>query len=342
MQSARTTYSASPFRNADESLSSFEQLRTAVDVIRAEADALQKLAKNLPTDFCDAVELILRCEGAVIVTGVGKAGWIGQKISASLASTGTPSHFLHPAEAFHGDLGRVGPNDLILVLSNSGETGEVIQLLPSFVNFGNPIVSITAKSDSTLAAQSSVVLCYGKTAEACHLGLAPTTSTTMMLALGDALTLVVSKSRQFTAAKFAKFHPGGSLGKELSVVEDVMRPISECRVALETETVRDIYVRTGSGNRRAGVVLVVDQQDRLTGIFTDSDLARLLGRQKDNQFDAPIRDVMTPSPVTVPASTQTKVAIETLACRNLSELPVVDKEGRALGLIDITDVVSYS
>lgn len=323
-------------------MSAFEQLRVATDVIRAEAQALDVLSKELPGDFCDAVELILRCRGAVIVTGVGKAGWIGQKVSASLASTGTPSHFLHPAEAFHGDLGRVSPNDLILVFSNSGETNEVIQLLPSFDKFGTPIISITAKRESTLASKSSAVLSYGKTTEACHLGLAPSTSTALMLAMGDALTLVVSKSRQFTAMNFAKFHPGGSLGKKLSHVEDVMRPISECRLAIDSETVREVYVRSGGTARRAGVVLITDDLGKLTGIFTDSDLARLLSRQQDNQFDSPIRDVMTKSPVTIPVASQTIVAIETLACRNLSELPVVDSAGKAVGLIDITDVVSYT
>ncbi|MEL7496863.1 MAG: KpsF/GutQ family sugar-phosphate isomerase [Planctomycetota bacterium] len=331
-----------PFVVDDHSLSTFEQMRTAGDVIRAEANALESLANSVPVDFCDAVELILRCNGCVIVTGVGKAGWIGQKVSASFASTGTPSHFLHPAEAFHGDLGRVGPHDLILVFSNSGETSEVSQLLPSFENFGTPIISITGNPDSTLASKSTATLCYGKTQEVCHLGLAPTTSTTLMLAMGDALTLVVSKSRRFSAAKFAKFHPGGSLGKKLSNVEDIMRPISECRLAVETETVREIYVRSGGTARRAGVVLVTNDQGVLTGLFTDSDLARLLGRQQDNQFDSPIRDVMTQSPITIKMGSKTVVAIETLACRNLSELPVVDENGTAVGLIDITDVVSYS
>lgn len=321
--------------------SAFEQLRFATDVIRSEAQSLDRLSQRLPADFCDATTLILECQGAVIVTGVGKAGWIGQKISASLASTGTPSHFLHPAEAFHGDLGRVRPQDVILVFSNSGETSEVLQLLPSFNSFGTPIIAITGKPNSTLGRQATAVLDYPTTGEACHLGLAPSTSTTTMLALGDALALVVSRMRQFRTIDFAKFHPGGSLGKKLSKVEDVMRPIDHCRVARDTETVREVYIRSGGSSRRAGVVLIVDDQQRLAGLFTDSDLARLLSRQQDEQFDLPIRDVMTQSPIKVELGSPTLVAIETLACRNLSELPVVDGAGRAVGLIDITDVVSY-
>lgn len=320
---------------------SFQWISRARDIVRQESEALSKLAQQLPIDFAQAVQTLLDCSGAVMVTGVGKAGWIGQKISASLASTGTPSHFLHPAEAFHGDLGRVGPRDVILVFSNSGETSEILQLLPSFEKLGTPIIAITGKAESTLAKQSHAILCYGKTQEACHLGLAPTTSTALMLSLGDALTLVTSEARKFRSEQFAKFHPGGSLGKMLSEVEDVMRPISECRTALETETVREIYVRSGGISRRAGVVLITDNQQRLTGLFTDSDLARLLARQRDDQFDKPIRDVMTQSPITIAAGSQTKVAIETLACRNLSELPVVNADGVAIGLIDITDVVGF-
>jgi arabinose-5-phosphate isomerase len=323
-------------------LTKFEQLQIATDVIKQESDALRRLAAKLPDDFCDAVKLVLNCSGSVIVTGVGKAGWIGQKVSASLASTGTRSHFLHPAEAIHGDLGRVGPDDLIVVFSNSGETAELLKLIPTFEKLGTPIVSITGKSKSTLAAHSNAVLNYGQVQEACHLGLAPSTSTTLMLGLGDALSLVVSRAKRFQPADFAKFHPGGSLGKRLSLVDDVMRPIGECRVARESDTVREVYVQQGGRDRRSGVVLIVNHDNRLTGIFTDSDLAKLLERQQDNLFDQPIGSVMTQSPVTIAQGSKTMVAIETLACRNLSELPVVDLNGHVVGLIDITDVVNVS
>jgi len=322
-------------------LPQFEQLRIAASVIRQEANALVRLADNLPVDFCAAIDLMLNCRGAVMVTGVGKAGWVGQKISASLASTGTLSHFLHPAEAMHGDLGRIRSGDVILVLSNSGQTAEVTDLLPSFKSLGAKVIAITCRSESTLAKHADVTLAYGEMTEACHLGLAPSTSTTTMLAIGDALTLVVAKMRSFQPADFAKFHPGGSLGKKLAKVEDVMRAIGDCRVAQESETVREVYVRSGAEVRRAGVVLVVNDGGCLVGVFTDSDLARLLGRQKDTEFDSPISEVMTTSPVTVSVGTKASVAIETLASRNLSELPVVDETGVVVGLIDITDVVGW-
>ena len=321
-------------------LTQLEQLQIARDVVRHEGEALLRLANHIPDDFHEAVQLVAKCAGAVIVTGMGKAGWIGQKISASFASTGTRSHFLHPAEAFHGDLGRVGPDDLVLALSNSGETSELLQIIPSLQNFSTPLIAITGNRQSTLAQQSDLVLDYGRTAEAGHLGLAPSTSTTMMLALGDALALVISRVKEFRDVDFAKYHPGGSLGRKLSRVDELMRPLDQCRVALERETVRSIYVQHGGSDRRVGVILVVNDNGILTGLFTDSDLARLLERQQDEKFDLPIAELMTRSPVTITSGNKTALAIEILACRNLSELPVVDKKGRPLGLIDITDVVN--
>ncbi len=323
-------------------LSPFEQLRLATDVIRCEADALQRLSSNLPGDFLDAAETIFNCTGSVIVTGMGKAGWIGQKISASFASTGTCSHFLHPAEAIHGDLGRVNPNDVVLTFSNSGETDEILKLLPTFNKLSVPIISVTGRQTSTLVQNSELVLCYGKTSEAGHLGLAPSTSTALMLAMGDALALVVSRLKNFQPNDFARFHPGGALGKRLSRVDEIMRPLDQCRVCCETETVRDVYIRAGGKDRRAGVLLVTGASGVLTGLFTDSDLARLLERQQENQFDLPIKDVMTKTPVTIESGQKTSLAVETLACRNLSEIPVVDKSSRPVGLIDITDVLSIA
>ena len=324
----------------DRQLLKIDVARQAREVIEHEARALSQLSQNIPDGFYDAIELILDREGALIITGVGKAGWIGQKISASLASTGTVSHFLNPSEAYHGDLGRIGKQDVVLALSNSGETSELLQILPPLNQFGIPLVAMTAKSESTLASYADVVLNYGPCQEACYMGLAPTTTTTAMLALGDALTLVLARSRGFAPENFARFHPGGSLGKQLSLVDDLMRPLSECRLALETQTVREIYVQHGGKDRRVGVILVTDQKGQLSGLFTDSDLARLLERQQDNFFDRPIGSVMTRRPITIQSGSKTMVAVETLACRNLSELPVVDADYRPIGLIDITDMVS--
>ena len=321
------------------SVTPFEQTRFARDVIQHEADALQSLAKNLPADLSNAVDLILQSQGSVIVTGIGKAGWIGQKISASLCSTGTRSHFLHPAEAIHGDLGRVSHNDVVLVLSNSGETAEILRLLPTLAQLETPIISITGSLESTLAKHSRAVLNYGTATEACPLGLAPSTSTTTMLALGDALTLLLSRMREFRSIDFARYHPGGSLGRKLSKVDDVMRPIERCRIAMEHETIREVYIRYRGQERRAGMVMVTDGSGCLTGVFTDSDLARMLERKQEVQFDRPICELMTRSPKTIDSGSKTMLAVDILACHNLSELPVIDSRGRTIGLIDVTDLV---
>lgn len=320
--------------------STFEHVRNAKAILIHQSDAIARLADRIPADFSAAVEAIAKCRGCVIVTGMGKAGWIGQKVSASLASLGTASHFLHPAEAIHGDLGRIRHGDIVLALSNSGETAEIVNLLPRIESFGVPIIAMTSKLNSTLATHASMVLDFGRVDESCHLGLAPSASTTVMLALGDALALSVSQLRSFQATDFVKFHPGGSLGIKLSKVTEVMRPSSSCRVADENKTVREIYITHRGEQRRSGVVLLTDRSGQLTGIFTDSDLAKLLERQQDSQLDGPIADVMTRNPITVNSKARTSVAIEILASRNISELPVVDDRNRPLGLIDITDVVS--
>lgn len=317
----------------------FELLKMASNIIREESAALSRLSKTVPDGFSFAVNTILDCPGAVIATGMGKAGWVAQKVSASLASTGTRSHYLHPGEAIHGDLGRVGSQDVILAFSNSGETAEVIQLLPSLQQLGVPIISVTASPSCTLARASAVVLDYGKLPEAGELGLAPTTSTTMMMAMGDALALVLSNMRQFQATDFAKFHPGGSLGRKLSSVDEIMRPIADCRVALDSQTVREIYVNSAGNQRRVGVILLTNEEGQLTGLFTDSDLARLLESNDNNAFDSPIANVMTSNPITVRTGTKSVIAVETLACKNISELPIVDANNQPLGILDITDVV---
>lgn len=322
--------------------SPFEHVRRAKAILQHQSAAIAKVAQRIPADFPAAVETLAECQGCVIVTGMGKAGWIGQKISASLASLGTASHFLHPAEAIHGDLGRIRSGDVVLALSNSGETGEIVNLLPRITSVGVPIIALTSKLKSTLANHASLVLNFGHVDESGHLGLAPSASTTVMLALGDALALSVSQLRAFQATDFVKFHPGGSLGVKLSLVTEMMRPLAVCRVASERKTVREIYITHRGEQRRSGVVLLTKESGELSGIFTDSDLAKLLERQQDGQFDGPIADVMTHNPITVASTERTSVAIEILASRNISELPVVDHRNRPLGLIDITDVVSLS
>lgn len=318
------------------------QLRYAREIIQIEAQTLLKVASRLDHTFCDAVALLFGCAGSVIVTGMGKAGLIGQKISATLASTGTRSHFLHPGEAFHGDLGRIHRSDVVLVLSQSGETGEVTQLLPSLADFGVPIIAITARPQSTLGRAAEVVIDLGPVQEACSLGLAPSTSTTAMLAVGDALALVTSHMRGFRAEDFARFHPGGSLGRQLSKVDDHMRPIEQCRLALETTSVRDVFSTRTSTGRRTGAIMITSAEGTLRGIFTDSDLARLFENRREGALDRPIREVMTARPCTVPSGSMLSDAVEMLAERKISELPVVDTQGRPIGLIDITDVAALA
>jgi arabinose-5-phosphate isomerase len=320
------------------SLSPLEQLTYAREILRLEGQALVQLADELDREFCRAVELLFECSGSVLVIGMGKAGLIGQKISATFASTGTRSHYLHPGEAYHGDLGRIHRSDVVLVLSQSGETDEVVRLLPALATFGVSVIAITGRPESTLGRAATVIIDLGRISEVCGLGLAPTTSTTLMLGLGDALALVTSRQRGFSAEDFARFHPGGSLGRKLSKVSDHMRPLAECRIAAEDVSVREALSCGSRPGRRTGAVMLTDATGKLTGIFTDSDLVKLLEQHREHALDGPICDVMTRQPSTVVGSARMAEAVTLLARRKISELPVIDSTGRPLGLIDITDI----
>lgn len=315
-------------------------LTLARQVLHQEAQTIEEIARNIDRRFLRAVYHILNCTGNVIVCGIGKAGWIGQKISATMASTGTPSHFLHPSEAIHGDLGRIGRQDLVLMLSQSGETEEITRLLPSIKSFGVPIIAITANENSMLGRHAEIVLPLGRVSEADSLGLAPSSSTAAMIALGDALALVVSQRRRFQAEDFARFHPGGALGRKLSLVDDHLRSIDQCRVAPQNETVRDVFVRHRLPGRRSGAILLLGEDGRLAGLFTDSDLAKLFERRSEDCLDRPIREVMTAGPTSVLRGTRMLEAIAVMGERRISELPVVDEENRPVGMIDITDLIT--
>src|SRR5262245_26603210 len=332
---------AAPLR-APDPLSPFEQLRLAREVVRTEGQTLLALADRLGEEFCHAVELLEWIRGSVIVSGMGKAGLIGQKIAATLASTGTRSHFLHPSEAIHGDLGRVHAEDVALVLSFSGQTEEVVRILPPLRELGVAIIGVTGRPDSPLGRHAAVTLDLGSINEACPLGLAPTASTTAMLALGDALALVLSRMLGFSSEDFARFHPGGSLGRKLARVEDAMRPLAQCRVALDEQSLREALVDQSRPGRRTGAIMIVDEAGVLVGIFTDSDLARLLEANRDTTIDGPLADVMTRSPATTTLGELLSTACELLSRRKISELPVVDQAGKPVGLIDITDVVGLT
>jgi len=320
-------------------MSAEEQLRAAREIVRREAAGVWKVSYRLNSSFCEAVKLLYNCKGSAIITGMGKAGLIGQKIAATLSSTGTPAHFLHPAEAFHGDLGSVHGHDVVVMLTQSGETAEVTQLLPSLREFGVPLVAITAFRTSTVGRVADVCIELGDLEEVCSLGLAPSTSTTAMLAVGDALALVMSKMRNFQEDDFARFHPGGALGRKLSKVDDIMRPLSECRTASESLSVREVIVRCTKPGRRSGAIMLTDKAGRLTGLFTDSDLARLFEKRDESALDRPICTVMMGQPTAVPSGTRFGDAVALLAQRKFSELPVVDKKGKPVGLVDVTDVI---
>ncbi len=311
----------------------------AREVLRIEADALDRVRERLDSTIARAAERVHRCRGSVIVTGMGKAGIVGQKLAATLASTGTRAFPLHPGEAAHGDLGRIRADDVVIALSQSGETEEVLRLLPALRRIGAALVAITGRADSSLGRAAEYCVALGPIEEACPLGLAPSASTTAMMAVGDALALLVSRMRDFRAEDFALYHPGGTLGRRLALVDDLMRTNGRLRVAREDLSVRAVFVMLAGPRRRSGAVLVVDDAERLVGIFTDSDLARLFETRRDDLLDRPIGEVMTPDPVQILAGSSVGEAVEAMKARKISELPVVDRGGRPVGLVDLTDLI---
>lgn len=316
-----------------------EDLEHGRKVIRYEIKALRTLVKGLGREFSQAVDTILGCEGRVVVTGMGKAGIVGQKVSATLASTGTPSHFLHPAEAVHGDLGRIVAEDVVLAFSNSGETDEIIRLLPGIHKIGAKLISVTAGGKSTLAKHSGVVLTTGTLVEAGPLGLAPSASTTAMLALGDALALTVLRRRRFDKEQFAFYHPGGSLGRHLLKVEEIMRPLKQIAVVPTTSTVADAVRAICAGQvHRTGAACVVGRTGILKGILTDGDIRRRLAI--DTAFvGRKVSDVMTRTPITVKKGSLAADAFKVLKSKRIDELPVVDARGKLLGIVDVQDLL---
>lgn len=301
-------------------------------VIQEQADALQALAETLEDEVDQAVDLILRCRGRVIISGMGKSGLVGRKMAATFSSTGTPSYFLHPGEALHGDLGVIRHDDIVVLISNSGETEEILRLLPSLQDFGNAIIGISGRKDSTLAKHSTVFLHLPMEREVCPNNLAPTTSTLLTMALGDALAVTLIKRRGFKPLDFARFHPGGSLGRKLLTrVQDVMHkrvptisPDAPLRNAIDAMT-------TG----RLGLVVVTDN-GHLAGIFTDGDLRRAIERHA-SALSQPVSDFMTTAPITIPADARLSEAEELMRDRNVRALVVVDSDGQVTGVLDIFD-----
>ncbi len=318
-----------------------DSLNFAKSVLKSESAAILAQVDRLDARFLDALALVVELRGSLIVTGMGKAGLIGRKISATASSVGIPSHFLHPGEAYHGDLGTVCPNDVLLALSYSGETEEVKRILAPIAARGVPIIAIVSTAESALGRAANVALEIGRIDEADALKLAPSSSAAAMLAVGDALALAASRERGFRSEDFARFHPGGSLGRQLSRVDDCMRPIDQCRVACDSTTIRDVYVSCRKPGRRSGAILLVDADGRLSGIFTDSDLAKLFERRGDDLFDRPISDAMTRNPRVVRSGAYMSEALSLISARKISELPVLDAESRPLGMLDVTDLVDF-
>ena len=312
-------------------------IKRAKEVLDIEAKAINRLKGRISKEFLRAVEISLKCRGRVIVSGMGKTGIIGQKFSATLASTGTPSLFLHTAEAIHGDLGKVTAEDVVIILSNSGSTSEMKQFLPILKKIGSKIIALTGNTKSVLAKYANVVLDVSVEKEACPLGLAPTASTTATLALADALAVCLLEIKGFKEKDFAFFHPGGALGRRLLLrVEDIMRRGQGAPVVKMNEKVSAVLLKITAG--RAGSATVVDNQGKLAGIFTDGDLRRNL--ESDNQL--PLRKVslvMTKNPTFVDKDMLAAEAMRILQDKRIDEIPVVDKNRRPVGLLDVQDLL---
>lgn len=310
-------------------------LQTARETLLNEGNAILAQFDLLNGDFERAVVAMLETKGKVVVTGMGKSGIVGRKISATMASTGTPSFFLHPAEAFHGDLGMVTPDDLVFALSNSGETDEILKILPFFKENGNKIISMSSDANSTMAVNSDIHILLHIEEEACPLNLAPTTSTTVMLAMGDALALAAMKMKDFCEENYARFHPGGALGRKLlAKVEHKMRTENLPLINAES-SLKDIINVMSRG--RLGLALV-NEDKRTVGIITDGDLRRLMEAKGKNAWDMKAADFMTRNPKTVPIGTSLHDTEEMMTELKITSLVVIDSDGVTKGVVQIYDL----
>ena len=308
-------------------------------VLSAEAQAILAVSERLGSSFHEVVDWVLACPGQVVVTGMGKPGFIAQKLSATLASTGTPSIFLHPAEAVHGDLGRVAQNDVVLALSNSGTTEEIVRLLPALKRIGARVVAITGDPSSALAKGADLVVDIGRIDEACPMGLVPTASTAALHALGDALAMTLVRLKQFSSDDYALFHPGGKLGRSVMRVFDVMRSGASNPVVRDTAPLREAVVVMTNTPGRPGAANVVDRSGRLVGIFTDGDLRRLVERGHTD-FQIPVKDVMGRHPRCVSPEELVLEAAAKIREACVDQLPVVDADGKPVGLLDVQDLLA--
>lgn len=315
------------------------RLARAREVIALEARTIQNLGDLLDGGFLGAVETLLACEGMVVVTGMGKAGLIGAKISATLASTGTPSLCLHPAEALHGDLGRIRSSDVVLALSNSGETVEIKALVAAARKIGARVIGLTGRPGSTLGQLSDHVLSIGETGEAGPLGLAPTASTAAMLALGDALAMVLQGERNFSREDYALYHPAGALGRKLLRVSEVMRDGAELPLVRTGTRLIDALATMTRTSGHPGAALVVDDKGKLAGIFTDGDLRRLCEAGEVAALENPVDEYMGRHPKAVRPDQLVDEAEQLMRTHRIDQIAVIDGEKRPVGLLDIQDLL---
>lgn len=312
----------------------------AIETLKIEAAAVENLIERVDDEFVSAVKEILKCKGRVVVTGMGKSGHIGRKIAATLASTGTPAFFLHPAEAYHGDLGMVTENDIVIAISNSGESSEIVNILPVIRRIGAKIIGMCGKKNSSLGANSDYFINIGVEKEACTLGLAPTASTTATLAMGDAIAMALMEEKKFTSQDFALFHPGGALGRKLLLtVGDVMHSEENNPIVKIGATVKDaLFEMTAKG---LGAVSVVDKNNKFVGIVTDGIIRRALEKDK-NFIDENVENIMHKDALIISAK---KLAAEALSVmekhkpRPITVLPVVDEDKNPVGMIHLTDLL---
>jgi arabinose-5-phosphate isomerase len=314
----------------------------ARQVIETEAAAVRAMREAIGDSFERAARMIASCSASLLCCGVGKAGHVARKVSATFSSTGTPSHFLSPADALHGDLGSVRKGDVVLIFSASGESDEILRLLSIVKKLDHPVIALTASKSSGLGRFADVVLEIGQIEEACPLGLAPTASTTAMLALGDALALSVMTLRNFTSEDFAVFHPGGQLGRKLIKVREAMtfsREKGNLPVASDRLTVGQVLHEVSSIKRRSGAVILTDEAGKISGIFTDGDLRRLVTDDDGTGLKRPIKSVMKSEPKRISGEKLASEAMALMRQHRIDELPVVDENDRPVGLIDVQDLV---
>ncbi len=305
-------------------------------VLEIEAQAIQNLIPRLGASFDQAVDMLVRCGGRVVATGMGKSGIVCKKIAATLASTGTPALFLHPAEAVHGDLGMLMRGDVVLALSNSGETLELISLLETIKRLGIPLISLVGNSNSTLARNSDIVLDVSVDQEACTFGLAPTASTTAALALGDALAVTVSEKKGFRLEDFARLHPGGGLGKKLTTVKELMHTGKQVPcVTVDAGMEEVIYEMTSKG---LGITSVMDARGRLVGVISDGDLRRLLQREREKVLSMKAGECMSRDPVTIGERELATRALNLMERRRITSLMVTGDDGAMVGVIHLHDL----